>query len=83
MRTLIRTIFPWLIVLSACGCIDRTRLNAKCEWTGDSAFRLDLANPEHLLSAQRFQRIDSRRRPRPGMSRCREVSRSSHISYAV
>jgi hypothetical protein len=34
-------------VVCASGCIDRSRLNANCDWTGDSAFPLDLSNPVH------------------------------------
>jgi hypothetical protein len=29
------------------GCVDRHRGNRSCEWTGDTAFRIDLGNPAH------------------------------------
>ena len=29
------------------GCIDRSRVNKECEWTGDSAFPIDWKNPAH------------------------------------
>jgi hypothetical protein len=29
------------------GCVDRSRVNSVCEWTGDAAFPLDLQNPAH------------------------------------
>jgi hypothetical protein len=47
-------VFPWLLAAcAAAGCIDRTRLNAACEWTRDSTFPLALANPadyRHLVA---------------------------------
>ncbi len=35
------------------GCIERSRINKSCEWTGDSAFPIDLNNPadrRHLVA---------------------------------
>jgi len=29
------------------GCIDRSRVNSSCEWTGDTAFPIDAGNPAH------------------------------------
>ena len=29
------------------GCLDRSRLNESCEWTGDTTFPLDPNNPTH------------------------------------
>jgi hypothetical protein len=29
------------------GCLDRSRLNENCNWTGDTAFPLDPSNPTH------------------------------------
>jgi hypothetical protein len=42
-----------LLAVCASGCIDRSRLNATCEWTRDSAFPLDLNRPadrRHLVA---------------------------------
>jgi hypothetical protein len=43
----------WIVILvSGSGCLQRDRFNKNCEWTGDSAFQLDLENPrdqEHLI----------------------------------
>src|SRR5919199_2911249 len=54
MDTCRRAFAPWLLLLvCTCGCIDRTRTNSTCEWTRDSAFPLDLANPDdqrHLVA---------------------------------
>ena len=36
-----------LPLLFAGGCLDPTRLNARCEWTGDSTFAIDLSNRDH------------------------------------
>jgi hypothetical protein len=47
VSTVIRRFSLGLVLLGACGCIDRTRLNSTCAWTHDSAFPLDLANPAH------------------------------------
>ena len=47
MPPALRLLSLCLILLAACGCIDRTRLNATCAWTQDSAFPLDLTNPAH------------------------------------
>jgi hypothetical protein len=44
MRVLSRTPLPWLLLsLAVSGCIDRSRLNPDCSWTGDLAVPLDLA----------------------------------------
>src|SRR3954454_22406647 len=29
------------------GCLDRSRVNRSCEWTGDTAFPVDWQNPAH------------------------------------
>jgi hypothetical protein len=42
-----RPLLLCLVLLGACGCVDRTRLNPTCDWTHDSAFPLDLTNPAH------------------------------------
>ncbi len=36
-----------LLVVSTSGCIDRTRVNASCQWTGDTNFPIDLENAVH------------------------------------
>jgi len=62
-----------LVAVSATACIDRTRLNATCEWTADRAGALDLARPadyRHLVAdaqlaeglAVRFADTEHRRR---------------------
>jgi hypothetical protein len=39
---------PWLLlVLVTAACIDRSRVNAACEWTSDSGFPIDPHNPAH------------------------------------
>lgn len=43
-----RSLAVWLLLLGAMpGCIDRGRVNAHCEWTGDSIFPIDTGNPAH------------------------------------
>src|SRR5436190_2244498 len=54
-----RLLAPWLLLLVVIpggitaiyigcpGCIDRNRVNKTCEWTGDSAFRIDPQNAAH------------------------------------
>ena len=42
-----------LVLVCASGCIDRARQNPRCEWTRDSAFPLNLTNPDdrkHLIA---------------------------------
>ena len=62
-----------LVAISAAACIDRTRLNATCEWTDDRAGALDPARPadhRHLVAdaqlaeglAVRFADTEHRRR---------------------
>ncbi len=62
-----------LVAVSAAACVDRTRLNATCEWTGDRAGVLDLARStdhRHLVAdaqlaeglAVRFADAEHRRR---------------------
>jgi hypothetical protein len=75
MRTSNRARWSWLlVVICASGCIDRARTNVRCEWTGDSVFALDPANPidrKHLIAdAQLAEELavrhaDSRMRHRP------------------
>lgn len=44
MRVMSWTPLAWLLLMGAVsGCIDRSRLNADCAWTGDLAAPLDLA----------------------------------------
>ena len=66
-----RLLAPWLLLLvimcagigatyvSCPGCIDRTRVNATCEWTDDAAFPIDpqnTADQQHLVAdAQRAE----------------------------
>ena len=41
-----------VFLVSASGCLPRDRFNKSCEWTGDSAFQLDLQKPrdqQHLI----------------------------------
>src|SRR5258706_9480862 len=39
---------PWFLLLVAVpGGIDRSRVNANCEWTGDSSFPIDQQNTAH------------------------------------
>jgi hypothetical protein len=41
-----------LLVIAISGCIDRGRVNTQCEWVGDTAFPIDLVNPQqhqHLV----------------------------------
>ena len=41
-----------VFLVSASGCLPRDRFNKNCEWTGDSAFQLDLQKPrdqQHLI----------------------------------
>jgi hypothetical protein len=43
----------WATYVSCPGCIDRSRINSACEWTGDTAFPIDPRNAahwEHLVS---------------------------------
>jgi len=47
VSTALRPLSLCLVLFGACGCVDRTRLNATCAWTHDSAFALDLTNPAH------------------------------------
>ena len=52
-RMTARRMAPWLLLFTLPACIDRTRLNATCEWTHDSARTLDLAAPadrRHLVA---------------------------------
>ena len=48
-----RRLSSWcLLLVCASGCLPRERFNKNCEWTGDSAFHLDLQNPrdqQHLI----------------------------------
>ena len=37
----------WATYMSCPGCIDRTRVNNACEWTGDSSFPIDSQHTEH------------------------------------
>ncbi len=37
----------WATYKTCPGCIDRTRANGNCEWTGDSAFAVDRQNVAH------------------------------------
>jgi hypothetical protein len=36
-----------LLVVAVSGCIDRGRVNARCAWTGDTTFPIDLLSAEH------------------------------------
>ena len=43
----------WATYVTCPGCIDRTRINSACEWTGDTAFGIDprhAAHQKHLVS---------------------------------
>jgi hypothetical protein len=43
-----RLLASWLLLLVVVsGCIDRHRVNANCEWTGDTSFPFDPQNPAH------------------------------------
>jgi hypothetical protein len=43
-----RWLVTWLLPLVVVpGCIDRQRVNANCEWAGDSSFPMALENPAH------------------------------------
>ncbi len=49
-----RRLLAWscLAAAVASGCIDRSRVNADCEWTDDSTFRIDTRDPaqwQHLI----------------------------------
>jgi len=37
----------WATYVTCPGCIDRSRVNSGCEWTGDTAFRIDPRNAAH------------------------------------
>ncbi len=37
----------WATYTTCPGCIDRSRVNTACEWTGDTAFPVDPQHPEH------------------------------------
>jgi hypothetical protein len=37
----------YVLVMCTSGCLDAPRLNARCEWTGDSAFPIDMSRREH------------------------------------
>jgi hypothetical protein len=37
----------WATYVTCPGCIDRTRINSACEWTGDTAFPIELRNAAH------------------------------------
>jgi uncharacterized membrane protein YjgN (DUF898 family) len=53
MSRLTRACALLLLIVCAAGCIDRTRLNPGCEWTGDAAVPLDLtrrADRRHLVA---------------------------------
>jgi hypothetical protein len=43
----------WATYVTCPGCVDRTRINSACEWTGDTAFPIDprnAAHQKHLVS---------------------------------
>ena len=54
-----RSLPPWLVLVAVMavslavnraiclGCVDRHRGNRTCEWTGDTAFPIDVRNPAH------------------------------------
>jgi len=54
-----RSLPPWLVLVAVMavslgvnramclGCVDRHRGNRNCEWTGDTAFPIDVRNPAH------------------------------------
>ena len=37
----------WITYVTCPGCIDRSRINGACEWTGDTAFPIDPRNAAH------------------------------------
>lgn len=43
----LRLDFLLVLLVVMPGCIDRTRVNAGCEWTGDNSFPIDLQHPAH------------------------------------
>lgn len=55
-RLLLRRALLGTLVLSS-GCLDATRLNSRCDWVGDSAFAVDMANPDHWDHLKRDVRI--------------------------
>jgi hypothetical protein len=48
MIRLARVAFTLLLPAGIVGCLDERRLNTTCEWRGDSAFAMNVANREQL-----------------------------------
>ena len=42
-----RTISVWLLFLCTLGCVDRTRLNSRCEWNREIVGALEFRDPQY------------------------------------